>query len=136
MAEMDGVRRKGRFDCLAYGTEFGDGLKPTIYDWKTADDASYFGFRRAARKWGYIYQAAQYTEIYFELCGVMPRFKWIVVESKRPHATAVYEADPVDIAEARLKLIDAIARCQKAEETGQWPGYPRDGEYLTLGYVG
>ena len=121
----EGVRCKARPDWICAGHD-------VIVDLKTAADASYAGFRRAAGNWSYHLQGSWYLDA-VERCGLgKRRFIFLVVESEPPHGVAMYEADDVALNAGRIRSERALALYAECMATGDWPSYPIEIQTLEL----
>lgn len=121
--DEDGNRCKARIDRLQVWE--GDGWTH-IVDYKTAQDASEAGFRRAIGTYLYDWQAAHYSD---GLDAVSPRerrFTFIAIEKTPPHAIGVYQLLDWCLDQARDELREVKAAIREAEETNIWPGYPAE----------
>jgi exodeoxyribonuclease VIII len=118
---------KARFDCITNGG--------TIVDLKTTDDASYWGFRRAVKKYRYDLQAAWYLNA-ARRCGIDPyRFVFIAVEKAPPYAVAAYELAWIDIEAADAHIDRLLIKLAECEAVGVWPGYSQVVETMSLSWV-
>jgi hypothetical protein len=99
---------------------------------KTAADASYDGFQRAAGNWKYHLQNSWYIDA-VEAVGLgVRRFIFLVVESEPPHGVALYEPDAEAIHAGRIRCERALSRYIECNQSGEWPGYPREIQPLSL----
>ena len=130
-AEQTLLYERDELACKARPDWIGDG-HDVVVDLKTAADASYEAFCRAAGRYTYHIQAAWYLDA-LRRCGE-PRahFVHLVVESEPPHGVALYELDEEAMHAGRIRVeraLDAYAACQSAED---WPAYPREIQSLSL----
>lgn len=104
-----------------------------MIDLKSANDASYEGFRRAVRDYGYHIQDAHYSDGW-PLAGgwTVQDFVFIVVEKEDPYLSAAYQLDKADIQEGREQLRALISQYEHCEATNHWPGYPRGLQSLSM----
>lgn len=102
-------------------------------DLKTTNDASRDTWSRNAASFGYHVQEAMYSEGW-QLAGGgdMEAFVFILIESEFPHPTVVYEFIPEAIAEGREVMRKALLKYKECEESGMWPGYPREIQQLDI----
>ena len=56
-----------------------------------------------------------------KLTGTRPRFTWVFVEDKFPHAVQPLEADEDTLRVGRMKYERAIHLYQVSMESGNWP---------------
>ena len=116
---------KARLDWLCEGHD-------VVVDVKTADDASFEGFSRAAARYRYHMQAAWY------LTGVNAagfgkrRFIFLVVENTPPYAVALYELDQEALISGANRLDRVMSIYAKCLESGIWPGYDQGIQELSL----
>jgi len=90
----------------------------TIYDIKTTQDASCYGFRKAIRQYQYGLQARHYLDGF----GA-ERFIFIAVETEPPYAVGLYELTHRTLEEAGDWLAIAAERYCVGMSEGRWPGY-------------
>lgn len=104
-----------------------------IIDLKSTVDASYEGFRRAVREYGYHIQAAHYIDGW-PLAGgwTVQDFVFLAVEKEPPYLAAAYQLDPADLDEGREALRSLIGFYSHCEQTDDWPGYPAGLQMLTI----
>lgn len=120
--EITGVRRRGRFDYLPDEGGIAVDLKTTL-------DASPGGFARSAAKYGYHIQRGHYLNILKNL-GREVDMLFVTVEKDAPYLVAVHRLTDefADMGETEaLEAVDVYRRCV---ETGEWPGYPEEINYL------
>lgn len=104
-----------------------------ILDIKTAEEASAAKFSRACGNYRYGVQSAIYPDAAQAVLGDNDwRFIFIVVEKKKPHFVAVYEADEMmrDLGQAEYRL--DLAKYQECVTSGKWPGYTETIEPIFL----
>ena len=110
---------KGRLDWLA--------PQPAIVELKTATDASREGFLRAVYRHGYHLSAAYYRMLVGRATGTPEdaiSHTFVVAETERPYAVAVYPTSERLLAEGREMWETALARFDECWINGEWPGYP------------
>ena len=95
-----------------------------IDDLKTTNDASPAKFRRHVFNMGYDIQAAFYCRAVESGLGVLPTFRWVVVETKPPYPVAVYQLSERAMASAQVKVDTAIQLWNECMKSGEWPAYP------------
>lgn len=107
-----------------------------LCDYKTAADASFEAFGRAAFNYGYDIQVALALDVVAEVTGEMRPAFWMVVQEKDPpYAVSVHRWEPDQIQYGRRRvrdLLDGIARCIEADE---WPGYGEPQSLVTPSYL-
>ena len=110
---------KGRLDWLA--------PQPAIVELKTATDASRAGFLRAVHRHGYHLSAAYYRMLVSRTTGTpeadIPH-TFVVAETERPYAVAVYPTSERLLAEGRDLWETALARFDECWTHDDWPSYP------------
>lgn len=122
LAEIDGCPVRAMIDNLPE--------RGPIYDFKTAENASPEGARRAAENYGWDVQAAHYIDTVEAATGERRAFRFIVQEKEPPYEVGVYElhdaeADDADwMLDARHKAAEARLIWSRCLRTGVWPGYP------------
>lgn len=115
--EMHGHRCKGRIDWL---TEIGG--RPVVVGLKTSRDCRLFPFGKQAAQLGYHLQWAYYFDGFHAITKRIPRVVEIVVESKPPHAVAVYNIGNDILEQGRDEYLEALTKLQECERTNTWPG--------------
>lgn len=116
-----GIWRRSRADFLP---DIGSPIRPIVVDYKSAADASPRGFGKAAASYDYPGQAAWYLADYAALGGDPEAlFMFIVQEKEPPHAVAVYQAMPNDLAAGHAYNQAAIRRYAECLAADNWPGY-------------
>ena len=112
---VDGVPSRARFDMY-------DGV--AAGDLKTARDASPKGFNTSVGKYGYHIQERWYRDAHMAETGrELESFKFVVVETSRPHLVGVYDLDFMWEDIARNKVAKARETYRRCVETNVWPGY-------------
>lgn len=124
--QMQGRACRGRIDWL---TSVGD--CPVLVGLKTTRDCRIEKFGRQAADLEYPQQWAWYFNGYSIITGVKPKVIEIVVESKAPHAVAVYEIPDEVILKGEEEFGKSLQAFGECERTGRWPGpVPRETELL------
>lgn len=104
-----------------------------LVDGKTCQDASPEGFSKTVANFDYHLQAAWYSDGYELATGKRVHgFVFAAVESAWPHLAAAYMLDDEVMSRARAKnreLLDLYAQCRRS---GEWPGYGRDVQVISL----
>ena len=123
--ETDGVECKARFDWLPSGHQ-------VLVDLKTASEADYDGFARAAGRYKYAYQASLYN-MASKACGLGDRpMIFIVVENEAPFAVALYTLDEEAIYSATHRIERLLEQYAECRASGVFSGYPMEVQTLTL----
>jgi len=115
---MTGEKCKCKVDCI---TPSNDG--PYIVDYKTTDSCEDGHFERAARKYGYQFQAGMYTEGVFQNTLTEHRFAFVAQEKTPPYASRVYVCDPEWVKRGYDKFRELIGIYHECKEAEEWPGY-------------
>lgn len=104
-----------------------------IIDVKSAEDASPFGFGRAAGNYRYDLQAPWYMDVVHLATGVKPKnFVWIAFEKAPPFAIGVYYAAPEQIEAARTAARNDLVRILNHRKLNSWPDYSQEIRQLQL----
>lgn len=119
-----GVLVKVRIDKLSrltvaqvYGTELLAG--PTISDLKTTRDHRPRPFWRSAENYGYLEQAALYSDAVEAWIGERPAFYWIAVRSDKPR-TAVYWPTETQLQRGRDRYLEQLGDYLNRKQSGNW----------------
>lgn len=125
-----GTRRRVRFDWLP-SIHSGRLIIP---DYKTCEDASDDAMARAIAKYGYHMQADWYEDAAraFNLGGDDAELLLIAQEKKPPYLINVVGIPFEDRLIARNKNRRAIELWAECTETGVWPGYGDEPNYVSL----
>lgn len=94
-----------------------------IYDYKTAQSCADGVFEKAARRYGYDFQAGFYTAGVEAETLERYAFAFIAQEKAPPYAVRLYICDRGFIAQGRAKFRRLLNQYHKCKETGDWPGY-------------
>lgn len=105
-----------------------------LIDVKTCQDASFEGFSKQAGQLGYHLQGAYYTDVFNKSQGTnYNEFFFIAVESKYPHAVAVYRMDALHMEQGRAAYKKSISKLalyreggENQEELRAFHGYPAE----------
>lgn len=116
--DLTGERCKCKVDCL---TEYNG--QPYIIDYKTADSCEDGHFERAARRYGYQFQAGMYCEGLFQNTLEEHGFAFVVQEKSEPYAVRVYICNKEWIRRGYDKYRELIGIYHNCKETGNWYGY-------------
>jgi len=103
-----------------------DALKTSddlIIDLKTADDASFDAFSRAAGRYQYHLQAALYRWVYSWVTERTPGFIHIVAETQPPHGVVCYDMDQEAVERGGQRARVALNRWSECARTEHWPSY-------------
>jgi PDDEXK-like domain of unknown function (DUF3799) len=112
----DGRYWKGRIDKLIRTKN-----TATIIDLKKTRCCSPRRFGAQAEYLGYHCKAAIYVSGYQILTGIRPKFKWIVLEDKKPNECAVYRATPDVLTLGGEIVTSLVRRLNECEKTDVWP---------------
>jgi exodeoxyribonuclease VIII len=128
-----GQQCRGRLDAVRI-TDY----EIVILDLKTTADASSAEFGRSAAKYGYLLQAAFYSDGLFhcsrsleqllnlppgKLIGKPVVFEFVAVEKEAPHLVARYRLTADQLQAGRQLYRKALEMVSTAEALGWWPGY-------------
>lgn len=115
IADVDGVRCKGRFDLMT---------DAAIYDFKKCmvGDADPETCEKSILSYGWHIQAALYLTLAKQLTGVDRRFTWIFIEDGEPYSVVEMEADDETINIGRSEVTLALRRWRECVESGKYPG--------------
>lgn len=95
----------------------------TVFDLKTAQDASPEGFRRAMKSFSYHYQEIQYRWLLNNLGMPVDRFVFGVVDSAPPFVTGAYSMHDSLLKPTYDNWYRAIEKFAKCNGSGNWEGY-------------
>lgn len=126
-ADVDGVPCRARFDALSEPTRNG------VYavDLKTTVDATKAGFESSVKRYGYDVQVAHYDDTLRAATGHgVDRFLLIAVEKSGPFEVAVFELPELWRQMGRTKAAEARRVFAECVESGEWPGYSTDVQFL------
>lgn len=120
-----GVRCKARYDRLHRGLT-------TIVDVKTTDDAGRESFSKSIYSWGYHIQNAFYLDGARQSGLDAETFAFVAVEKSAPFAVGVYVIEPEAQDYAYRQMRALLRRYAECVETGVYPAYGDDIEYIGL----
>lgn len=104
-----------------------------IVDVKSAEDASPYGFGRAAANFRYDVQSAWYPDVVAAVTGHKPQhFVWVAFEKKHPYAIGVYYATPEQTERARLAARRDFLKILHYKRLNVWPDYADEIRQLQL----
>lgn len=115
--EIQGMKVKCRPDRMVDPACFGG--QHILVDVKKSADIDKFKF--SVRDFGYHRQAAFYSDIYYQLTGVRPRFVFVVVGEKRSigrHPVRVFELPEEVVEIGRLQYLEGLEKCREYQEFG------------------
>lgn len=116
-----GLLTKGRIDRLTLLNG-----SPVVVDFKTiGEPCSTFAFQKAVQTYGYHDAAAHYLLGLHTLMPdeEIPKFLWVVAETKPPYLVRVFEADDEALAIGADNMAKALRQFKECRETGMWPGW-------------
>lgn len=116
--DLTGEKCKCKVDCV---TEY-EG-KPYIVDYKTTDSCEDGHFERAARKYGYQFQAGMYCEGLFQNTFDVHGFAFVAQEKTAPYASRVYICSEDWIKRGYDTFRELIGIYHYCKQTGDWYGY-------------
>lgn len=125
--ESDGIQCKSRPDALPGGNT------RALVDLKTTEDASYEGFMRSVKKYGYARGAAFYLDAvnFGRDLGLYDTFIFVVVEKKPPYIVGTYQMSGEFIERGREEYKELLALDKECKENNFYPAY-RSGELEML----
>lgn len=123
--ESTEIECKARLDYYSPGRRL-------IVDVKTAENAGYSAFAKAAANYGYHRQAAFYLDGLRSLGAPAEHFVFIVVEKSAPYAVATYMLSAEDLHKGRSTIRDDIETLADRLERDVWDAYPEDIQVLNL----
>jgi PDDEXK-like domain of unknown function (DUF3799) len=124
--EMQGRACRGRIDWLTII----DG-HPVLVGLKSARDCRQFVFGKQAAQLSYDCQWAWYFNGYKAITGKSAKVIEIVVESKPPHAVAVYRINDDILLTGEENYNAMLLKLDECERTNEWPGpEPEETELL------
>ncbi len=115
--EIQGMKVKCRPDRMVDPNCFGG--QHILVDVKKTADIDKFKF--SVRDFGYHRQDAFYSDIYYQLTGVRPRFVFVVVGEKRSigrHPVRVFELPEEVVEIGRLQYLEGLEKCREYQEFG------------------
>ncbi len=126
--ETTGLLCKVKPDIIIHNTQL-----RILVDLKKTRDASYKGFQKAIGTYLYDMQAAYYLDGAKAGTGKdFDAFCFICCEPEPPYAVSVYLADAEMIEKGRELYKHNLGIFKKCLNTGEWPGYPKDVQTISL----
>lgn len=101
-------------------------------DLKSADDASYSAFRRAAANFGYHTSDAFYRAGFGAVGERIEHYVFVVVEKTPPYGVALYSLHTDDIQKGHAHVVDGTMRLAECIRNDDWPAYPVTIQTLAL----
>ena len=123
--EETGLRSKARADYHRADLR-------TIFDLKTATDASFDEFQRSVGKHGYHRQRVHYGDGFAALGAPIDNFVFIVVEKTPPYAVALYVLDAAAVARARIDVATAKTQLAECIRMNEFPAYSPSIQTMSL----
>ena len=104
-----------------------------IFDLKSTNSPHQFGFIHSVYKFQYQVQSAYYQDV-CQLNGMtISDFQFIVVGSKPPYLTAIYNLNPELVEEGRARYNEALQTYKNyLDSDDKWDGLPYGREVVTL----
>jgi hypothetical protein len=113
--------RLDKFSTLSvadvYGTNMAAG--PTISDLKTTRDHRPEPFWRSVQKYGYLAQAALYSDVVEAWTGIRPSFYFIAVRSAAPR-TSMYQPTDEQLQLGRDRYFGQLQELVHRQQSGEW----------------
>lgn len=127
--DLTGSQLRGRIDWLPDAAAD----RMILPDYKSAISAAPEKFSRSLTDYGYVIQAAFYTEAVLSL-GLAEQvvFLNIVQEKTPPYLVAVYQPDDEAMEIGRQMMRQAVDIYAECNRTGIWPGYSDDIELISV----
>lgn len=120
-----GLLMKVRLDRLVeldagdiYGTKLEEG--PAVVDVKTTRDHTERAFARSILNYGYLDQAAIYTDAAEALLGARPQFHFLAIRSESNYGVADYRLNERQLARGRTSYLAKLRDLKKRMETNDW----------------
>ena len=116
-----GILCKGRLDRITMISDQG-----VIVDVKTiGKPATTHNFQTSIQMYDYAGQAAFYLQGLATLLAdqPIPKFIWVVCETKAPYLVRVFEAEDEALAIGADEMGKALSQFKECQETGFWPGW-------------
>lgn len=123
--ESTGLECKARLD--SYRPEH-----RLVVDVKTAENASFAAFAKAAANYGYHRQNAHYVDGLEALGEPVDHFVFVVVEKTPPYAVAIYVLCAEDVVKGRAAVHEAMETLADCLERDVWDAYPEEIQMLVL----
>lgn len=117
--EVDGVKRRGRFDYLP-----DDG--GVAVDLKTTLSASRKEFAYATAKFGYHIQRGHYLDMLERVTGRDLDMRFVLVEKTAPYLVAVHPLNEQYAEMGLAEAMEAVTIYRRCMADDFWPGYPMD----------
>lgn len=115
--EETGLECKTRTDYLVKRLEM-------AADLKTAEDATFEGFRRAVARYRYHVTDALYRKGFGAIGAPVRHYVFVVVEKKPPYDVATYALDEAAIAMGHDHALRDMKALAEAVRIDEWPGLP------------
>jgi exodeoxyribonuclease VIII len=112
--------------CKARPDWYVPGLQ-LLFDLKTTTDASWSGFRRAAKTYGYDRQAAEYIDGMAAVGRPVDDLVFICVEKEAPYNVGVWPLTPASLIEGREKMGALKALLLRCLTEDYWPSFLDNG---------
>lgn len=125
-----GAPCKGRVDAYIQPRGF-------LIDIKTTRDASFYAFRSAIERYGYVCQVAHYRAGLIAAGHDVNACIIIAVENEPPYGVAIYNLINTAISAAEVLVKDYLAKWVACTQTDYWPSYndePQDIDLSESGY--
>lgn len=113
-----------RFDCKGRA----DYIGVAIVDLKSTADASPSEFGWSVVKYGYLGQAAWYSDGHFLATGVRKPFVFVAVEKKPPFMVQVYTVTEEELEMGRNLYLSLLAKLDYCTKNNWWSGYTESAE--------
>lgn len=115
----------GQFDCKGRA----DYISPSaIIDLKSTQCSAPKAFGYSVRKYGYLGQAAWYSDGCRLRTGKTRPFYFVAVESAPPHLVTVFRVTEAQLAEGREQYLELLGRLAYCQSRNWWGGYTESPE--------
>lgn len=121
----DVVAGELRFKCKGRADYIGP---RAIVDFKSTNDASPEGFGWSVRDYGYLGQAAWYSDGLWLATGARLPFVFIAVEKKPPFMVGVYRVTDEQLEEGRELYLSLLGKLDYCTKNNWWSGYTESAE--------
>lgn len=124
--EQMGVLCKARLDWMPTAATIGVRGDICFYDLKTTTDTANPDYvdRRLSGTGAYLQAAMHSDGIRANFPGVVPRFRFVMIEASPPYALSVIEPNAVEIEEGAKDVVRALRTWSQCLASERWPGYP------------
>lgn len=115
-----------------------DYLRPDFItpDWKTTEDASESGFKKAVKTYRYDLKTAHYLRGISDIAGEpVTEFIHIMIEKKPPYAIGLYALSDSTLKSADSEVGDLFSRFAEYSKKNEWPSYSTDVQDVDMAWL-